>query len=540
MLNMPGIERKNLNKLDNLYKKKENPNLIKYKNAETYLFKEKKEKSLYPEEMNNNNKSYNNLFNNSSHNDLGIIKNKKYIDNPTYRLKQNTSDKPTILDPKKVNLYEEKNLNNIYNDINLKKNIQKIDTKKIAFVGIKGKKSKLLFYENKNGLICNNNNINTAEKKLNLKPIFEIKEKHSNGRNRRQLNQINLINKNFSSLELRPKNNSITQNDSTTNEGRMIILHIHNKMTDNNVNINEIKEARNKSTNRTHIKEKNNIQINQKLNEKHITKNKIQSKQVIDAIKPNSDNADNLNLKEKYKNLSSKEKAYFILTQSNVLQLSERIIFSRATKNLRSLIPIKEIMKCNEIFLKEKFKQTNLDLISYNKQIEKPFSPSKTADISLNIIKNGDEDIFKDFFTYYKNVDESEQKCYQIYISILYILLGEDLSQINYEKIDSKLLYEKLILKGYDYFKDYLYDNFIKKPNDIMKNEKYMDDFCKLFINLPELIKISGINKSNKFMCFIYFLLKEINDYWNNLKKLIDIKNKTQSYLDFLKGKCQI
>jgi len=538
MINMPGIERKNINKFEYLSNKKEKPNLIKYKNTETNLFKEKKEKNIYPEQMTNNNKSYNNLFNNSSHNDLENIQNKKYIENATFRLNQNTSDKPTILNQKKVNLYDDKNINNIYNDINMKKNIQKIGTKKISFIGIKGKRSKLLFYENKNGFVFNNN-INITEKKVNLKPIIEIKEKHYNGRNKRQLNKINLVNKNFSSLELRPKNNSLTQNDAITND-RNIILNIQKNIEDNNININEIKETRNKSTNGTHNKEKNNIQINQKLNEKHITKNKIQSKQIIDAINPNSDIANILNLKEKFKSLTSKEKAYFILTQSNILQLSERIIFSRATENLRSLISIKEIINCNEIFIKEKLKHINLNLISYNKQIEKQFHPSKTADISLNIIKNGDEDIFKDFFTYYKNVDESEQKCYQTYISLLFILLGEDLSQINYENINSKLLYEKLKLKGYNYFKDYLYDNFIKKPNDIMKNEKYMDDFSKFFISLPELIRVSGINKSNKFMCFIYFLLKEINDYWNNLKKLIDIKNKTQSYFDFLKRKYQI
>ena len=261
---------------------------------------------------------------------------------------------------------------------------------------------------------------------------------------------------------------------------------------------------------------------------------------MIDAINQNSENDNNLKLKEKFKSLTSKEKAYFILSQSKILQLSERIIFSRASGNIRSLISIKDIMNSNEIFLKEKLKQTNLNLISYNKQIEKIFSPSKTADISLNIIKNEDEDIFKDFFTYYKNTDENEEKCYQIYISLLYILLGENSSQINYEKINANLLYEKLKAKGYNYFKDYLYDNYIKKQNEILKNEKFMDDFDKLFNSLPELIRITGINKSNKFMCFIYFLLKEINDYSNNLKKLNDIKNKTQLYLDFLKGKFQI
>ena len=509
---------------------------------ETYLFKEKKKKNIYLEEMINKTKSYNSLLGFGVHNDSENIINKKYTNNATYRLNQKASDKLAILNQKKSGPNEGKILNNCFNDMILKKNIQKVGTKKQALIGVKEKRSKLLFYENKNNLMFNNNNnlnANTTEKKLDLKPIIKNIEKYNNGRNKQQMNQINLINKNFSSLELRPKNHSLTQNDIINND-KNILLNIQENLEDNNININEIKETRNKSTNGTHSKEKNNIQIKQNINENHLKKNKIQSKHVIDAINQNSENDNNLKLKEKFKSLTSKEKAYFILSQSKILQLSERIIFSRATGNIRSLISIKDIMNSNEIFLKEKLKQTNLNLISYNKQIEKIFSPSKTADISLNIIKNEDEDIFKDFFTYYKNTDENEEKCYQIYISLLYILLGENSSQINYEKINANLLYEKLKAKGYNYFKDYLYDNYIKKQNEILKNEKFMDDFDKLFNSLPELIRITGINKSNKFMCFIYFLLKEINDYSNNLKKLNDIKNKTQLYLDFLKGKFQI
>ena len=506
---------------------------------ENFLFKEKRDKNLFPEDANNDYKSSNiNVININAQNDIENFRNKRYNDNITARLNANNNDKPIILNQKKYNNCEEQNFNNIYNELAIKKGIQKINYKKVAFIGMPEKKSKLLFYDNKNALKFNMN-INNADKKMNLKHLAEIKEKNS--RSKRNPNkQINLIhNKNFSSLEIRPNNNSLTQNDMGLIDNN-IISHFQKNLDNNKNNTNDSKEIRNKSTSGLIRNENINStnQINFKSNEKSSLKIKIQSKKENENSHLNT-NKETTDLKVNFKNLTSKEKAYGILTQSKILQLSERIIFSRASENLRTLIPIKDLMNSNELFLKEKIKQAQLDLINYNKKIETPFSASKTADISLNIIKKDDEDMFKDLLSVEKNLDEDEKKCYHTYICLLYILLGEDYKEINFENISSHLLFDRLNNKGYQYLKDYLYINFIKQHSNILNDEQRMKIFDDLFRTLPDLIKHSGIIKGNKFICFSYFLVKEIHEYLSNKKQFVDIKNKTKSSIEVLKSKCQ-
>ena len=516
---------------------------MKSKNLENFLFKEKRDKYVYPEDINNDFKSYNNnAVNISAQNDIENIKNKKYNDNISTRFNHNNiNDKPITLNQKKYIPYEDPNFNNIYNEFGLKKGIQKINSKKIAFLGMTEKRSKLLFYENKNGLKFNNN-INITDKKLNFKPLAEIKEKN-NGKKRNQMNQLSLMNnKNFSSLELRPSNNTLTQSDVFKNDNN-IIVHIQKNLVENKINSNDLKESRNKSTSGISNNENknnsnnNNNQINLKTNEKSILKNKNQIKKEIDNINTNTNGTDS-NLKSNLKKLTSKEKAFGTLTQSKILQLKERIIFSRATENLKSLIPIKDIINSHELFLKEKIKQAQLSLINYNKKIETPFTPSKTADISLNIIKIGDEIIFKNLLSEEKNLDESDKKYYHTYICLLYILLGEDIKDVNFENINSNLLFDKLNKKGYQYLKDYLYLNFIKQHSNILNDDNSMKTFDELYETLPDLIKHSGIIKTNKFICFSCFLIKEIHEYRKNLKQIVDFKNKTKAYIDVLKRKC--
>jgi len=544
MLNIPGIERKKTNKIEINANRNDNIISLKSKNLENFLFKEKRDKYVYPEDINNDYKSYNNnAVNISAQNDLENNKNKKYNENVSTRFNHNNiNDKPITLNQKKYHPYEDPNFNNIYyNELGLKKGIQKINSKKIAFLGMTEKRSKLLFYDNKNGLKFTNN-INSVDKKLNFKPLAEIKEKN-NGKKRKQMNQLSLINnKNFSSLELRPNNNALTQNDVVMNDNN-IILHIQKNLVDNKININDLKETRNKSTSGKMNNENqnnfsnNNNQVNLKPNEKSILKNKNKDKNLIDNLNINPNGTDS-NQKIDLKKLTSKEKAFVILTQSKILQVPERIIFSRATENLKSLIPIKDIIDTNELFLKEKIKQAQLSLINYNKKIETPFTPSKTADISLNIIKTGDEDIFKNLLSEEKNLDEIEQKYYHTYICLLYILLGEDIKDNNFENINSNLLFDKLNKKGYQYLKDYLYLNFIKQHSNILNDDNKMKAFDELYVTLPDLIKHSGIIKTNKFICFSCFLIKEIHEYRKNLKQFIDVKNKTKAYIDVLKRKC--
>ena len=519
-----------------------NDNLIslKSKNLENFLFKEKKDKNFYPEDNNKDYKSSNNMINITAQNDIDNIRNKKYNDKIPNRLNHyNNNDKAITLNQKKYNSSEVPNFTNIYNEFGLKKGMQKINPKKVVFIRMPEKKSKLLFYDNKNTLKFNNN-LNMPDKKLNFKPLAEIKEKNS-GRKRNQINQKSLMNnKNLSSLELKPNNNALTQNDMAIKDNN-IIIHIQKNLDENRINNNDLKKSRNKSTSRLISNENNfsnNInQMNTKANEKSLLKVNYPSKKVIENIMQNKTTSEQ---KMNFKNLTSKEKAYVTLTQSKILQLSERIIFSRASENIRALIPIKVLMDSNELFLKEKIKQAQFNLINYNKKIEIPFSPSKTADILLNIIKKEEEDMFKHLLSVENNLDENEQKYYHTYICLLYILLGEEIKGINFDNINSDLLFDKLNKKGYHYLKDYLYINFIKQHSIILNDRQRMKIFGELYGTLPDLIKQSGIIKTNKFICFSYFLIKEIHEYSNIKKKLEDIKNKTMAYIDVLKSKCQI
>ena len=96
MLNIPGIERKKTNKIEINANRNDNIISLKSKNLENFLFKEKRDKYVYPEDINNDFKSYNNnAVNISSQNDLENNKNKKYNENVSTRFNHNNSnDKP--------------------------------------------------------------------------------------------------------------------------------------------------------------------------------------------------------------------------------------------------------------------------------------------------------------------------------------------------------------------------------------------------------------------------------------------------------------
>ena len=528
ILNIPGFEKAKINKIHLNANQNENYIQLKSKNPENLIFKRK----IYVDDKNSENKFYNNNGNISYQNELENFKNKKYNDNTSQRL-NNNNDKLAILNQKKYEVNGDRNLTNFYNELANKKGIQKLNSKKISFLGMSEKRAKLLFCDNKIGIKYINSN--SIDKKANFKHLAEIKEK--NARKRNKMNLLN--NKNLSSLGIRQNNNDIfTQNDINIHDNN-IILHIKKNMIDNKINYNDLKESRNKSTNILDNYENNNIQDNSKQNEKSLIKihaySKKENNNTINKIINN-----NLDLKEIFKKLTSKEKACAILSQSKILQLSERVIFSRATENVRKLIPIKDLMMQNELFLKEKINQIKLNLIMYNKKIESPFIPSKTADISLNIIKKEDEDSFKEVIDNSQNLNENEKKYYHTYICLLYILLGEEVEGINFENINVKILIEKLNKKGYEYMKDYLYLNFIKQHSTLLNEEKRMKIFEEFYSILLEQSEQSEIIKRYKFFIFSYFLIKEIYEYRNNLHKLIDIKNKTKAYFDVLKNKCHL
>ena len=511
----------------------------------------------------NNNSNYN-LYNLKEGGYPYISKSKLFNDNNSSKINMNMNNNKSTIN-KKNNFNED--INNAYNyNYN-----NKLSSRNIGFIGISKKQSKLvLFDQNKNFGIFNNPNVN-KEKKIykNKSQLNNIKEiPISKNYNTKKSGK----NKCSSSAEPKIKKVTFSQksNNEDNNNSALYINHTRN-LTNNNVinkkvnismkencnksiddfpyinnknlsvpknnsnNIDNIKKILNGNNDMNILKSKsilfdNNIpKNNNNINiDTHETKNKILSKSI--SIIKNSKNKN----EEKIKSLSGKEKAYYILSQSKILQLNERIIFSRANEKIRSLITIKELLESNQTFIQNKITEFEQKILEYNKYINSSFIPSKIAIISLNLIMRDDKDDFINFIINNENLEEKEKEYYNIYIGILFILLGEK----DEKKNDINILYNELSVKGYENFKDYFYEIFIvRKQGKEFFDEINMCKFNEMFEKLPDLIKYQGDIKTCRFISFSYFLILEIYQYWNKLKESINIKNETNSYIHYLKDK---
>ena len=147
------------------------------------------------------------------------------------------------------------------------------------------------------------------------------------------------------------------------------------------------------------------------------------------------------------KKITLKEESFYILATSPVLRLNEQLIFSRATKNIRNVLPINNILKNHNIFLNAKANELMKEIALCEKRIKMPFTASKIADITLNFITSLDEQEFRDFDILETNKEAI--KIYYIYIKLLYVLLN-----ISYDKdLEGKklknYLFEKIKKKGF-------------------------------------------------------------------------------------------
>lgn len=477
-------------------------------------------------------------------------------------------------------------INNMYNyNYN-----NKMASRNLGFIGVSKKQPKLIFDQNKNIGIFSNYNMNKEkEKKINYKnknKLFDIKET-SGGKNHSNVKSCEK-NKNSSSAE--PKNIQVSRSQKNINDENNTYLNYTRNLTNNNMlnknGYNSIKENMNKSTdelpylnnnniNKTNLNNTlkdnyininiNNDSINQKYNStigNNLLKNSISQNEIVNQKKttfsrdkdkiiqnkleennPPKTNNNNNDTKStidesKLKSLSSREKAYYALSQSMVLDLKDRILFSRMTEKLRSLTSVKEIQKANDVYIKNKVKEFEQKILDYNNAINTPFTPSKIAMISINLIMENDEDDFINFIKNNGQIEEKEKNFYDIYVGLLFILLRENYDENNKEENNITSLYDKLDKKGYENFKDYLYEIFISQKNGRqIYNESRINKFNELFVKLPDLVKYQGEIKNCKFISFSYFLIHELYIYWDKIKELHDIKNKAQNYIKYLKSK---
>ena len=496
---------------------------------------------LLIKDKNNSEINKNNLINPNNKHSTYIFKSKITNDNSKLigNIKNTFANKRNRQDSEKmIHNYNEDSLNKFNNTI----------SKKIGLVSIPIKQSKLILFEqNKNLTLLRTQGKTRSNEKRNNKFLFPENREI-------QLERIiannSKANKKVTSKE--KKNIQICHSQKNTKENfNKENNNFKTKIKNNNINIiNEFnvnkthkdffpsinnKENVNKlisNPNKSNIKE---INKNNKINDSNNI-NKDKNNKLILNINENINNGNINNNEIQMKSLSKKEKALYILSQSNVLSLCEKIIFSRATENIRKLISIKDILKSNEIFIKNKIKELEIKLINYNKIIENPFTPTRTAIISLNLIMKDDEDDFKYFDS--NIIDENEKYYYYIYINLLYSLLGGEFKENNFENIDVNAVYDKLSKKGFNSFKDYLYQIFIlHKYKKEFFNEKIIDKFNELFEEIPNLIKYEGEIKNNKFICFSYFILYEVNCYWKKYKEYTQLIFKIKNSIELLKKK---
>ena len=431
------------------------------------------------------------------------INNKKNIN--TFKMNRQFSEKyfisPQMLGNKRTFFNKKNNLMDSFKLVDSKMNSLKKknlkNTKISMYPALMGDQKKLMIFLKNNSLHLDKN------------------PKQENGINGYKMEKIPI--KNSTNY-----NNMSNSKTPLNNFGLQIKQIISHKTNSNDVAVN---------------KEHNSI-INNHTNHTDIIQEKIQedNKQTQPTNQKKSDiiQTENVNLK----NLSNREKSYYLLSQSTVLRLTERIIFSQSTKKIRDLIPIKDILISNELFIRSQINILNEKLESYTKMIMEPFVPSKLAEISLNFITTEDEKEFIHLFLLKKLNDNKEGKdFYYNYINIMNYLIENKFIETDKKENVANLLYQTLNNKGYKHFKDFLYEMFISKKNKNNNLTALFDNFEELKETLPNKIENNAIIKLNRFISFSYFLIKEFLDYGIKKKEIIFLKEETEQFLNTLKCK---
>ena len=239
---------------------------------------------------------------------------------------------------------------------------------------------------------------------------------------------------------------------------------------------------------------------------------------------------------KKNKKIPSKEEAFYIISISPILRLSEQLIFSRASKNIRKVLPIETVINNHIIFLHMKSKELMNEISLCEKRIKMPFSASKIADITLNFITSLDEQEFKDFDILETNKDIIN--IYYAYIKVLHILFNLNNHDLEGKKLKNNL-FEKIKEKGFKHLRDYLYFLFIAKKEDINIVSKVESINNEIICKYPDLLKIHETLKICRFTAFANYLIKEIINYGNNIKDTFELKYQANYLLEIVLGKIE-
>ena len=484
-------------------------------------------------------------YNTNKNNKSLKMTNTNEIMNPMNKTKQINTNKEII------QIYN-KDKNNLKNKNNEKISINKIKTKKEND------------FENNNlsTSFYNLNNINNMIKITNNPFEYNRVAKIINDNNR----TIDLERK-FSENKKKTKLSKVKVEKISRNVSNPNIANNNNQLCKKKLNIDSSRIYKNDQFNNTSsdrnpvILKKINIE-NNKDNDKENENNIISDTKklsIVDIPAPSCNNNTNImtNTDRIYNNkitilnalnnnthLTSKEKALLILLNSSILPLSSQFILSRSSSNIRKIVLKKDILLNYQLYLINKIKDYEEKQILYNEKIKTVFNPTKIAEITLNFITNQSEKMFNEhFFLLSKNKNNNNFIYYKNYIKVIYYIINEKFEDENKLEINENRLlsnlYNILNKKGYDNIKDYLYFIFISNNNTHKENifMNNIDKINEIIQNeVPNLLHFDESLKMCKFIAYSLYLIKEIIEYANTIKKTIKIKIKEEELIQNMKS----
>ena len=397
-------------------------------------------------------------------------------------------------------------------------------------------------------------NINSLSKIVNIKQSINSKiintDNISNNLNmlNNESDTTNIINKN---INKNTYSNDTNPNDNITEKDKKSLI---SEKTEQKADITFIDNSDKDKTDKDKIdkdktdKDKTDKDKTDKDKTDHLNKNNNN----ITAKFNNENEKESFKVKIvnilKNKNLTKREKAFYILIKSPVLPLRSQLILSRGSNNIKKAISTKEILKNYEKQLKDKIKEYQKKIVEYNLKIKSHFRSSKIAEISLNFITNRCESQFCEI--YYKLLSKKENSTtynyYQAYIKVIYYIIDERIGEVVNKEGNMEIDYDKILVnlfdilkrKGYYTIKDYLYYLFISKINKrkercFMKNMDKIDELIAK--EEPKLLDIGELPRMCKFIQFSFYLVKEIIEFGKLIKETTRIKIETENLLVLLK-----
>ena len=370
----------------------------------------------------------------------------------------------------------------------------------------------------------NRNKINKKNSSnTNLKLKYDIKEGYQSLKTSKKYSNI------------KGKNNSMgkyLKKDLHTNlieRNKKRTRNLSNHSFNDNSNNDLYKEKFNKTISQI---SKNKIFNNNSLNE---AKNKFKLNHKTKILNENN-NQETIKMPE-IKNLTPKEKACLILAYSKCLRLTERVLFSLYSPKLKELIPKKQILEMNKIYLKDKLDELEKRIEKCDNKLKTKFNASKTAEITLNFITVSIETEFK--LNAFAGIDdESDKKYCDNYVKLLYLILGE-----NYENIENEMLiknlYKKIEEKNYQNIKDYLFYLYIqnKEENKSLVNIDKINEIIKAS---PDILNFKITTKLDKFIVYTSIILNEIIKFANERTDTIKLKNDCKKFIDIINMKLNL